>query len=371
MVASASKTQFRSTGSGPQEVPFTGSLDHVLKRDRFYKNFFWTVLDGKTTASVRPRSCPLSKGISSPDEFGGAGNTQRSRINWSKAIPGGQPRLDSSLQLYFSKMQRAAVRTCHPLIIGQEARLIVHSITRNGQQHAKEVAQGLFNAGISNTEHSRTVALLIYNVFLELQWSNWAKMDELRYHLDGLATTAFSNSWLSLQHDFHFLPTKTGLEATSDSLDPSRSEMMNTAAFLGDLTAVGAIDVAAFSRRIGSFIELTSSVSQCRALYLLLLRASAHLAAPILSDDLIAWRNRLSDSKRNNLFRNDEMAQRWIIEICNIIDRAITENAVLLAERKGGTPPGAHYKWDTTFTTQGLHNLLQQTCHRDKLSPFM
>ncbi|KAH7922919.1 hypothetical protein BV22DRAFT_970974, partial [Leucogyrophana mollusca] len=114
---------------------------------------------------------------------------------WPKAMPMHRPPLDARLQAYFYKMQRAASRTCHPSVISQEARLIIHSLTMGGEPRLKEVAQGLFNAGVSQIEHSRTVALLIHDVLIELQWSEYGGMAELRSHLEMFATTALSTSW--------------------------------------------------------------------------------------------------------------------------------------------------------------------------------
>jgi hypothetical protein len=116
------------------------------------------------------------------------------------------------------------------------------------------------------------------------------------------------------------MPRATGLEESAHPIKPTLDEMFNAAALYGDLVAVGVIPCNLLSSIINGFLDCLASVSQCRVLYLLLVRATFHLASPIRSDCLLGWRSRLLSPRLIKLPMDDEMVQRWII----VSDRTAT-----------------------------------------------
>ncbi|OAX39128.1 hypothetical protein K503DRAFT_109367 [Rhizopogon vinicolor AM-OR11-026] len=223
-----------------------------------------------------------------------------------------RPTLNQNLQMYFHRVQRIMPRTCHPSIIHHEAHSIIHSVSSGPGQlklWGNAVAKALFHAGTARLEYTRTVSLLIHDVLIELNLHDWCAMRTLRIHLEDVATSTILKAWSYFVTD----PTFTGLERTTDSIDATRNEMFDAATFYGDLVAIDVIPRSLFNSVISGFLDGLTSVSQCRMLYLLLVRATFHLASPIHSDYLLGWRNRLLFQRLPKLPMHDEMVQRWII----------------------------------------------------------
>ncbi|KDQ53726.1 hypothetical protein JAAARDRAFT_92612, partial [Jaapia argillacea MUCL 33604] len=83
--------------------------------------------------------------------------------------------LSGTLQTYFYKMQRMVSLTCHPCEINSEATQIADVLLRSsdGPVAISNVARIIFCAGIAKIEYSRTVALLVHDVMMDLMWKSW------------------------------------------------------------------------------------------------------------------------------------------------------------------------------------------------------
>ncbi|KAG2071877.1 hypothetical protein BDR04DRAFT_986704, partial [Suillus decipiens] len=81
------------------------------------------------------------------------------------------------LQSYFRRMQHVMARICHPLSIHSEACSIIDSVKNAGIGNPpKWLAERLFIAGVVRLEYTRTVALLIHCVLIELNMTDWRVM---------------------------------------------------------------------------------------------------------------------------------------------------------------------------------------------------
>ncbi|EGN92565.1 hypothetical protein SERLA73DRAFT_190911, partial [Serpula lacrymans var. lacrymans S7.3] len=104
--------------------------------------------------------------------------------------------LDARLQVYFHKMQHMAPRTCHPSVINQEARIIIHSLSsRTDKYHVQMTSKSIFLAGMANINYSRSVALLVHDIVTELQWGNWGAMRDFQEGVEHFTTEAIKFCW--------------------------------------------------------------------------------------------------------------------------------------------------------------------------------
>lgn len=70
---------------------------------------------------------------------------------------------------------------------------------------------------------------------------------------------------------------------------------------------------------------------QCHLLYLLLVRATSHLAPPMNLEYLLGWRKKLLFPRPIKLPIDDEMVQRWLI----VSGRAVlVDYALIVVHRK-------------------------------------
>ncbi|KAG0698874.1 hypothetical protein DFH29DRAFT_939609 [Suillus ampliporus] len=342
-------------------------LDVILARDITAKKFSWFISPGRSMASVRHESTfasqpwmpPKPADTSTEDRL-----PKYSAIWHSRGVATTRPTLNQHLQSYFYRMQRIVPRICHPSIIHNEARLNIHSMNARfvGQPKlfGEALAKALFRAGAARLEYTRTVALLTNDVLIELNLTDWCTMRALQVHLEDIATSTILKAWSNFSVDFMFTSCATGLEKASDSLEPIRDEMFNAAAFYGDLVAIGVIPCTLLDSVINGFLDSLTSVSQCRMLYLLITRATFHIVSPIHRDCLLGWRKRLLFPKPIRLPMDDEMVQRWIIELCNVIDRAVAQSQAIVQRSKTTNSPAGNHIWDTKLTSQGLHDLIEK-----------
>ncbi|KAG2359417.1 hypothetical protein BDR07DRAFT_1258200, partial [Suillus spraguei] len=100
-----------------------------------------------------------------------------------------RPTLNQRLQSYFRRMQHVMTRICHPLSIHNEACSIIHSAKNAGiSNQPKWLAEKLFVAGVVRLQYTRTVALLIHDVLIELNMTDWRVMHAMGIHLEKFAT---------------------------------------------------------------------------------------------------------------------------------------------------------------------------------------
>ena len=107
-----------------------------------------------------------------------------------------------------------------------------------------------------------------------------------------------------------------------DGLSSVKEEMTNVAAFAGDLFALGLLPVWMVHDRIVSSLAYPNQLStvHCRALYLFLLHAKAHIGPSIGLEVLGDIRRQLLQCIRGPPMAYDRMAQLWVI--VSYIDRA-------------------------------------------------
>ncbi|KAG1739862.1 uncharacterized protein EDB91DRAFT_1134199 [Suillus paluster] len=340
-------------------------LDMILARDAAAKNFSWFILPGRSMASVRFESKFAPQAWMPPNPTYTSTEEQTPKYIWHPhGVAMIRPTLNQHLQAYFYKVQHILPRICHPSVIHNEARLITHSVNAGfnskPESFGEAVAKALFRAGATRLEYTRTVALLTNDVLIELNLSDWCAMRALRLYLEDIATSTVLKAWSNISVDFMFTSGATGLEKASDSLEPIRNEMFNAAAFYGDLVAIGIIPRSLFDSVINGFLDCLTSVSQCRMLYLMLVRATFHIASPIQPSCLLAWHKKLLSPKRIRLPMDDVMVQRWIIELCNVIDKAVVQNQAIVQRCKTTNSPAGNHIWDTKLTRQGLHDLIEK-----------
>lgn len=212
------------------------------------------------------------------------------------------------LQSYFRRMQHVMARICHPLSIHSEACSIIDSVKNAGIANpSKWLAERLFIAGVVRLEYTRTVALLIHCVLIELNMTDWRVMG---VHLEKFATATLLNVFYNFSGDSTFTPNATGLEKADDGI---RDRQFNVAALYGDLVSLGIISHSVLVSVMNHFLGCISSISQYRVIYLLVLRATFQPAFPIYPGCLLGWQNMLLFPMRIGLRIDDKIVQRWII----------------------------------------------------------
>lgn len=180
------------------------SLDITLARDVAAKKFSWFILPGRSMAFVKFDSSYVPQAWIPPAKPAtGSTEDQSPKLSafwYPRGVAKLRPTLNPYLQAYFYKIQHIMPRTCHPSVIHHEARLIIHSVSA-GLNHSQPklsgdaVAKALFLVGTARPEYSRTVALLVYDVLVELNLSNWLAMRTLRIHLEDVATSTILKAW--------------------------------------------------------------------------------------------------------------------------------------------------------------------------------
>ena len=100
-----------------------------------------------------------------------------------------------------------------------------------------------------------------------------------------------------------------------NGLDSVEAEMINVAAFAGDLFALGLLPVQVVLDKIIASLVYANQVStvHCRALHLFLLHAKPHTGPSIGLDTLGRIRRRLIQCTRGPPMSYDRLAQLWVI----------------------------------------------------------
>lgn len=214
-------------------------------------------------------------------------------------------------------MQHVTTRICHPLSIYNEACSIVHSMRIAGFVNQPNLlVEGLFIAGAARLQYTRTVALIIHEVLIELNLINWRVMHAVRVYLYNFATSSLLRAFHNCSGDFKFVFNATGLENTNvnDAHEALRDEQFNAAALFGDLVALGIIPRSHLVSVVNNLLECgILSISQYRIIHLLVLRATFRTVYTIHSDFLLGWRERLLFPMQIMLPIGDQMVQRWIL----------------------------------------------------------
>lgn len=217
-------------------------------------------------------------------------------------------------------------------------------------------------AGVARLQYTRTVALLIHDVLIELNMTDWRVMHAVGVHLKEFATSTLLHIFHNVSGDFKYMSNVTGLEKANDALEAIRDQQFNAVVLFGDLVSFGIIPHNVFVSVINGFLENMSSISHYRIIHLLVLRATCQTAAlPIHPDCLLGWQDRLLRPMQIKLRLDDKMIQRWIVEIRDLIDKAdlnAQHQATMQSSHTASSPAGKHI-WDRQLTSHGLHNLIR------------
>lgn len=296
--------------------------------------FFWTVTIGQSPAIARLYTTRADAAAAAGRPLAnGTDNCSSSMAGFHalEIIP--RIPLSRVLQTYFFRMQHLSSAACHPCEIHDGAVRVVSSLLHKTQKiPVADVARTLLFAGIEQIEYSRTVALVVHDVMTELIWRSWDVKKKLEHELVRLTIGAFVNCWTSVsclsssfalsrilahedgtcyaQNDLHILAGHTGLETLSVALEDRRTQMLNISAFLGDLFALSFVPVTEMESMVHLLTGNLWSVTHCRALYLLLLHASSHIATPLGEQFLLQCRHVLIGQERRS---TDTMFRSWLI----------------------------------------------------------
>jgi hypothetical protein len=182
----------------------------AVAKDKISKNFVWFISPGRSVSSARSESKFAPQATMPPRPTDTSTEEQSplySAIWYFRGSRMTRPILDTRLQSYFHKMQHFTTRICHPSCIYYEACSIVHSLRITGFVDQPDLlAEGLFIAGAARLQYTRTMALIIHEVLIELNLTNWRVMHAVRVHLYNFATSsllmAFQNVCRSLVPNF-------------------------------------------------------------------------------------------------------------------------------------------------------------------------
>jgi hypothetical protein len=233
-----------------------------------------------------------------------------------------QPK-DSKLQAYFYRME-VNLRTCHSAALQAEAANFTRDILAKPTDVSsiRGVAETLAKAGYRKIEHSRSWALIAHDIFCQLQSTSHDASVSFRDSLVDAVMEVFDGYYLKVigcasQAVFHLIINQVGLWHLGglDGLSQVGEEMINVAAFVGDLFALDLLPVQMVHNRILSSLAYPNQVStvHCRALYLFLLHAKAHIGPSIGLDVLGKVRRKLLECIRRLPMAYDRMAQLWVI----------------------------------------------------------
>jgi hypothetical protein len=177
------------------------SLDITLVRDAAAKKFSWFILPGRSMTFVRfdPSFVPKAWMPPKPEDISTEDRSKLSSAYWYlRGVAMLKPTLNPLLQVYFHRMQCIMLRTCHPSIIHYESRSIVYLVSAGlgrSKLSGNAVAKALFRAGTARLEYTRTVALVIHDVLVELNLSDWWTMRTLQMHIEDIATSTILKAW--------------------------------------------------------------------------------------------------------------------------------------------------------------------------------
>lgn len=255
---------------------------------------------------------------------------------------------DPKLQVYFVRMEKT-LRTCHPAAIQAEATNLTRDIVANPSDTAssiRTVAETLAKAGYRKVEYSRSCALVAHEIFCQLQSASHDASISFRDRLIGDVMKVFDGYYLKV--NLWHLGGLNGLSSVED-------EMINVAAFAGDLFALGLLPLWIVNETILANLAYANQVStiHCRALHLFLLHAKVHTGPSIGLDILVQVRRQLIRCSRGPPMTHDRMAQLWVIECCTVIDRTLEQDRLV----RRGTLAVPH-QWEMVLSKAGWFSAL-------------
>lgn len=260
-------------------------------------------------------------------------------------------RKDPKLQAYFFRMERA-LRTCHPAALHAEAVNLAQGIDPEAVDllpSVEAVAEMVAKAGCRKVEYSRSCALVAREIFYQLQSTSQATSISFRDCLIGSAMKVFNKHYVKV--NLWHLGGLNGLGSVEE-------EMLNVAAFVGDLFAMDLLPVEMVDESIIANLAFPNQLStvHCRALHLFLLHAMTHVGPSIGLDNLAKIRRQLVRCSRGPPMTYDRMAQLWVIECCTVIERTTEQDRV--ARRFFGQRGPVSHQWDSVLSKDGWFSRL-------------
>ncbi|KAH9932347.1 uncharacterized protein B0H18DRAFT_952450 [Fomitopsis serialis] len=266
--------------------------------------------------------------------------------------------LDIHMQAYFVRVQSTTRLTCHPLEMCGEARVISEALLDSSADENKENldfaswAHRLLHAGTERLSYSRTIAVVVREAIADLYWGDAQTGSELHLAFLKALTTAFFCSFFKT--DLSFLDGVTGLDPISPVLEPTRAQVLNIAAFVGDLYALGVLADTVMIELVSTLVYGLQSLTHCRALHLLLLRACTAATRGLPLSMLHHWRDVLVCTALGwGIFTLPDTVKRWIIEICNVLDWMGCN------ERKASGARSMCHRWDKNLSGELMRQLLE------------
>lgn len=256
---------------------------------------------------------------------------------------------DPKLQAYFFRMEKT-LRVCLPAAVHAEAMNLTCEIVAKPTDVAssiRTVAETLARAGRRKVEYSRSCALIASEIFRELRAISFDAGVSFRNCLVDAVMEAFDGYYLGVN-----LWHLGGL----DGLSSVEEEMINVAAFAGDLFAQDLLPAQTVNESILASLAFANQVStiHCRALHLFLLHAKAHIGPSIGLGTLGSIRKQLVRCIRGPPIAYDRMAQLWVIECCAVIDQTVEQDRLACL----GKPVAVSHQGDRVLSKDGWFSAL-------------
>lgn len=258
---------------------------------------------------------------------------------------------DPKLQAYFYRMQKALL-TCHPAAIQAEAESLARDIVAKPTEvepSIRRVAETLARAGCRKVEYSRSCALVAHEIFCRLRSTSFDASSSFRNCLIDEVVKVFDGYYLGV--NLWHLGGLNGLSSVED-------EMINVAAFAGDLFALDLLPAQVVEESILANLAYANQVStvHCRALHLFLLHAKAHIGPSMGLGTLGHVRKQLIRCIHVLPMSHDRMAQLWVIECCAVIDQTVEQD--WLPRHGSSNPPAVSHQWDKVLSKDGWFSVL-------------
>lgn len=256
---------------------------------------------------------------------------------------------DPKLQAYFFRMEKT-LRVCHSAAVRAEAMNLTRDIVAKPTDVAssiRTVAETLARAGRRKVEYSRSCALVAQEIFCELRSISFDASVMFRSCLVDAVMKVFDGYYLKVN-----LWHLGGL----DGLSSVEEEMINVAAFAGDLFAQGLLPTQTVNDSILANLVYANQVStiHCRALHIFLLHAKAHIGPSIGLGTLGDVRKQLIRCIRGPPIAYDRMAQLWVIECCAVIDQTVEQDRLACL----GKPVAVSHQFDRVLSKDGWFSSL-------------
>ena len=238
---------------------------------------------------------------------------------------------DETFEAYIDNVKKIVNCICAVEELDAQTQNIVHAImdSHDAAVRKREVnhwSQCLTRASVEGTQISRTIAVLAHDVLKNIDPCDAAEVHwGLQDALVDSAVALFHSNWIEVSEPTlsqdrlcidNALDIKPPGENLSDSGNSSIGEdqerKLNSAAFIGDLFAVGILDFRRYCELVEQLTKHLVSITHCQALYLALLHAKAHIGMDLPRYWLRDCRKSLvRQDAFCALFSENDAAKRW------------------------------------------------------------